>query len=98
MARGYHLSGNQLQKQYKNHWSDLRSWSQLSHAEEWLLFPENVGPILSIDDSDAGDLRPLITNKQAHGRKGCIVAIVKGTRTQDVSSVMLKLPRLFATG
>ena len=98
MARGYHLSGNQLQKQYKNHWSDLRTRSELSHAEEWLLFPENVGPILSIDETDAGDLRTIITNKQAHGRKGRIVAIVKGTRTQDVSSVLLKLPRRFATG
>lgn len=40
-----------------------------------------------------GGLRPIITNKQAHGREGCIVAIVKVTRVEDVSSVLLKLPR-----
>ena len=43
-------------EQYKNHWSDFRSWAQLSHAEDWLLFPGNVGPFLSIDETDAGDL------------------------------------------
>lgn len=87
------MPGDQLQEQYKNHWSDFRSWDQLSHAEDWLLFPGNVGPFLSIDETDAGDLRTIITNKQAHGREGSIVAIVKGTRAEDVSSVLLKLPR-----
>lgn len=87
------MPGDQLQEQYKNHWSDFHSWDQLSHAEDWLLFPGNVGPFLSIDETDAGDLRAIITNKQAHGREGSIVAIVKGICAEDVSSVLLKLPR-----
>lgn len=87
------MSGTQLREQYKNHQSDFHTWSQLSHAEDWVLFSDNVGPFLSIDEADAGDLRTIITNKQVHGCKGSIVAIVKGPHIEDVSSVLLKLPR-----
>lgn len=87
------MPGDQLQEQYKEHWSDFRQWDQLSHADDWVLFPGNIGRYLSVDETDAGDLRTIITNKLAHGRKGAIVAIVKGTRAEDVSSVLLKMPR-----
>ena len=93
VARHYHLPGRQLQEQYKEHWSDFRQWDQLSHADDWVLFPGNIGPRLSIDETDAGDLRTIISNKAARGRKGSIVAIVKGTRSEDVSAVLLKMPR-----
>ena len=67
----------------------------VSTFSRWRLgsFSDNVGPFLSIDEADAGDLRTIITNKQARGRKGSIVAIVKGPHIEDVSSVLLKLPR-----
>lgn len=87
------MPGDQLQEQYKEHWSDFRQWDQLSHADDRVLFPGNIGRYLSVDETDAGDLRTIITNKLAHGRKGAIVAIVKGTRAEDVSSVLLKMPR-----
>lgn len=87
------MPGDQLQEQYKEHWSDFRQWDQLSHADDWVLFPGNIGRYLSVDETDAGDLRTIITNKLARGRKGAIVAIVKGTRAEDVSSVLLKMPR-----
>lgn len=87
------MPGDQLQEQYKEHWSDFRQWDQYSHADDWVLFPGNIGRYLSVDETDAGDLRTIITNKLAHGRKGAIVAIVKGTRAEDVSSVLLKMPR-----
>ena len=87
------MPGDQLQEQYKEHWSDFRQWDQLSHADDRVLFPGNIGRYLSVGETDAGDLRTIITNKLAHGRKGAIVAIVKGTRAEDVSSVLLKMPR-----
>ena len=87
------MPGDQLQEQYKEHWSDFRQWDQLSHADDRVLFPGNIGRYLSVDETDAGDLRTIITNKLAHGRKGAIVTIVKGTRAEDVSSVLLKMPR-----
>ena len=33
-----------------------------------------------------------MTNKEAHGRKGSIVAIVKGTKSEDVIEVLEKIP------
>ena len=45
------MDGKQLSTQYKEHFSDYRQWEQLSHAEEWLLFADNLGERLSIDET-----------------------------------------------
>lgn len=47
----YHIDGHTFEKQYKEVLSGFREWDQLEHADEWLLFPENVGPRLAIDES-----------------------------------------------
>lgn len=66
--------------------SDFRSWDSISHAREWLIFPQNMGERLSIDETalSQGELYTVLTNKAARGRKGCIVAIVAGTKSEDV--------------
>ena len=48
------------------------------HADRWLVFPENVGERLSVDETSLsnGELYTVVTNKAAKGRKGAIVAIV----------------------
>ena len=45
------------------------------------MFPQNIGPHLSIDETSLsrGELYTIVTNKDAHGRKNAIVAIVRGT-------------------
>lgn len=45
-----------------------------------MLFPENIGPYLSIDETSLsqGELYTIVTNKQAKGKKGALVAILKG--------------------
>jgi len=55
-------------------------WDQKDHASDWLVFPDNIGPFLSIDETSLsqGELYTIITNKEAKGRKGAIVAIIKG--------------------
>lgn len=65
----------------------------MAHAEEWLLFPDNIGEQLSIDETaiSNGELYTIITNKAAHGKKGALVAIVAGTKTSDVSKVLNKI-------
>jgi transposase len=45
------VSGKKLQRQYKTHLSGFNSWDQKSHAKEWLLFPENIGANLSLDET-----------------------------------------------
>lgn len=88
------LDGKQLQVQYYAHLSNYRSWEQKEHSEEWLLFPENIGEYLSMDETSLsqGELYTIVTNKAAKGRKGSIVAMVKGTVSQNVISVLRKIP------
>jgi transposase len=81
--------------QYKEHLSDYYTWDQMTHADKWLLFPQNIGPYLTIDETSLsqGELYTIITNKMAHGKKGTIVAMVKGTQAEDVINVLLKMPQ-----
>jgi len=55
-----------------------------------LLFPDNIGPYLSIDETSLsqGELYTILTNKEAKGRKGAIVAILKGV---DADKIISKL-------
>lgn len=56
------------------------------HASDWLLFPENIGPYLSLDETSLsqGELYTIITNKQAKGKKGALVAILKGVDADKI--------------
>lgn len=58
-----------------------------------MLFPENIGPRLSLDEVALthGELYTVLTNKAAKGRKGCIVAIVSGTKAETVINVLEKI-------
>lgn len=86
----YHIDGHQFEKQYKEVLSGYRSWDQLSHAENWLLFPENIGRCLAIDETSLsnGELYTIVTNRDMHGRKGCLVAVIAGTRAEDAWEVL----------
>jgi transposase len=69
-------------------------WEEKSHAKEWLVFPENIGDHLSLDEVEVsgGELYTILTNKARHGRQGCLVAIVHGTKAEDVISAFEKIP------
>ena len=53
-----------------------------------------LGTHLSIDETclSTGEVYTILSNKEAHGRKGCLVAIVKGTKAKEVTSVLKKIP------
>jgi transposase len=90
----YHIDGAQLERHYKEHLSNYENWTQKEHADEWLLFPENIGTQLSIDETSLsnGELYTIITNKSAKGRQGTIVAIVSGTKSDKVIEVLKRIP------
>jgi transposase len=90
----FQIDGKQLQEQYKEHISDYNGWEQKDHADEWMLFTKNVSPYLSIDETalSNGELYTIVTNKGAKGRKGAIVAMIKGTVAEDIISVLKKIP------
>jgi len=93
----FKINGKRLQQHYKEHLSNYYSWEQLSHAESWILFPENIGKHLTIDETSLsqGELYTIVTNKAAHGKKGSIVAMIKGTDAKTVSNILLKIPRRY---
>ena len=83
-----------MQRQYKESLSDFNSWGQKNHATEWLLFSKNLGTHLSLDETafSNGDLYTIITNKDAKGKKGAIVAMIKGTKAEVVIKTLHKIP------
>lgn len=64
------------------------------HAKEWIVRAENVGPRLSIDETSLsdGELYTVVTNKEAHGRDHALVAIVFGTKSEDVITALQTIP------
>ena len=89
----YGVDGKKFQKQYKNKLSEFSQWDQREHASEWLLYPDNMGACLSIDETTFtnGELYTIVTNKAAHGQKGCLVAMIRGTQADQVVTVLLKI-------
>ena len=89
-----HVNANTLDKQYKNVLSGYRTWPEHEHADEWLLFPENMGPHLAIDETSVsnGELYTIVTNRDRHGGECCLVAIVKGVNSEDVTKAIKLIP------
>lgn len=89
----YHIDGHSFEKQYKESLSGFREWDQFEHADEWLLFPDNIGPRLAIDESSLsnGELYTFVTNRDAHTRECSLVAVVAGTKSEDVISVLQQI-------
>ena len=65
----------------------------MEHAQDWLLFEDNIGESLSIDETclSSGEVYTFLTNKAGKGRKGTLVAVVKGTKAEDVIQVLKKI-------
>ncbi|WAC15429.1 transposase [Dyadobacter pollutisoli] len=81
-------------RHYRDFQSGFKDWDQRGHAKKWLLYPENLGPQLSIDETSLsrGELYTILTNKAAKGGRGSIVAIVAGTKAEVVIEVIRKIP------
>lgn len=83
-----------MEEQYRDHLSDFHNWNQLSHANDWILFEDNIGTSLSIDETalSQGELYTIVTNKAAKGKKGALVAMIKGTQSETVRAILEKIP------
>ena len=87
------MNGKLLNSQYKEHFSNFREWDQLEHASEYLIYPENIGSHLSIDESclSSGEVYTFLTNKDGHGGPGTLVAVIHGTKAETVIGVIEKI-------
>ena len=94
MENFYNIDGKQLVRQYKDFLSDYHQWEQKSHAEEWILLPDNIGAYLSIDETGLtnGELYTIISNKAAKGKKGSLIAIIEGTESKKIISILQQIP------
>lgn len=89
-----HLQAKQFEQQYKDHLSGFNQWEQKDHAEKWILFPDNIGPKLSIDEVEVtnGELYTVLTNKAAHGKKGALVGMCEGTKAAEIAPILSQIP------
>lgn len=67
----------------------------MPHATDWILYEKNIGSYVGIDEValSRGELYTILINKEAKGRKGSIIAIIKGTDVKTVCNVLLKMSR-----
>jgi transposase len=74
--------------------SNYTAWEQKDHAEDWLLYPENIGINLALDETSLsnGELYTILSNKDGKGKKGTIVAMVKGVKSEEIISILHKIP------
>jgi transposase len=88
------VNAAKLRRHYKEHSSGYRQWAQGAHARDYLLYPQNLGPKLSIDEVELsqGECYTLLTNKAAKGGKGSLVACIRGTTTQKLIQTLSQLP------
>ena len=94
LEKYYHINGDQFERQYKEHLSGFMEWEEASHASDWLVFPENFGPRMSIDETSLsdGELYTVVTNKDAHGQEGALAAIIQGTKAEVVNAALDRVP------
>ena len=83
-----------LQRHYKKQISGFDNWSQKSHCEEYLIYTENIGPYLSLDEVSLskGEIYTYLTNKNGRGKKGTLVACVKGVKSEALIQAMERIP------
>ncbi len=93
VAKWNYLHPQTLEKQYKEHLSDFLEWRQ-NVDETALLYPENFGERMSLDETALhnGDLYTILTNKDGHGKKGSLAALIKGTKNSVISKALEKIP------
>lgn len=93
LGRSYFVDGDALERAYKWSLSDFSTWDQKDHAKDWILHPDNIGEHLSIDETSLQeDLFTILSNKAGHGRQGTIIAMVRGTKAEDVIKVLMQIP------
>ena len=95
IASYYGVNSQKLQRHYKHEVSGYKLWNQLNHAEEYILYPENITDKISIDEVSLskGELYTVVTNKKVKAQnKKSIIAIINGTESQTIQEVLNKIP------
>lgn len=94
MAYYYKVKPKKARRCYKKQKDGYASWNQASHAEEYLVFPENLTPHLAIDEVSLakGELYSFISSRDRTGRKGKLVGMTASTKSNDIIDVIERIP------
>lgn len=95
IASYFSVSGKKLQRHYKHKVSGYKDWEQLSHAEDYLIYPDNITDHISIDEVSLskGELYTVLTNKNTKSQnKQSVIAIINGTESKTIQEVLEKIP------
>ncbi len=86
IASFYGIKGKKLQRYYRDKLSEFKTWEFKNSAYKCLIFPENIGARLSIDETSLshGELYTGVTNKEAKVKAGTLVAILEGTKSDNI--------------
>lgn len=94
IASYYLVNSQKLQRHYKHKVSGFKEWIQLPHAEDYLIYPENITDKLSIDEVSLskGELYTFVTNKNTKVRnKKSVVAVINGTEAKVIQGILEKI-------
>ena len=94
IASYFGVNSRKLQRHYKHKVSGFKQWNQLPHAEDYLIYPENITDKLSIDEVSLskGELYTFVTNKNTGVRnKKSVVAVINGTEAKTIQTVLEKI-------
>lgn len=94
IASYYGVNSQKLQRHYKHKVSGYKEWNQLSHAGDYLVYPENITDKLSIDEVSLskGELYTFVTNKNINVKnKKSVVAVINGTEAKVIQEVLEKI-------
>ncbi len=94
IASYYGVNSQKLQRHYKHKVSGYKQWDQLSHAQDYLIYPENITDKLSIDEVSLskGELYTFVTNKNVNVKnKKSLVAVINGTEAKVIQEVLDKI-------
>lgn len=88
------INDRTLQYYYKKQFNSFKDWTHKDLAYVWLLYLKNIGKHLSLDEPSLSnsDLYTIFTNKDGHGKKGSVIAILKDTITIDIIPILHKIP------
>ena len=95
IASYFGVDSQKLQRHYKHEVSGFKEWDQISHAEDYCIYPENITANLSIDEVSLskGELYTIVTNKNTKVKnKKSVVAIINGTEAKTIQEVLEKIP------
>lgn len=94
IASYYGVFPQTLQRYYKKKVSGFQQWIRNFIANIILFILIILGEYLSLDEVSLskGELYTYLTNKNGRGKKGTLVACIKGVKSDDLIKIIEKIP------